>query len=93
MLWLGSGTLLLGNSGLSVGCHVMVRDMSLFKQSVYHETYDVSSTVLRRHNEVSRAKPAYKSREGRYSHAMRYQVARVGHLGLDHDRASSYHQC
>jgi hypothetical protein len=84
MLWLGSGTLLLGNSGLSVGCHVMVRDMSLFKQSVYHETYDVSSTVLRRHNEVSRAKPAYKSRD---------LVARVGHLGLDHDRASSYHQC
>jgi hypothetical protein len=84
MLWLGSGTLLLGNSGLSVGCHVMVRDMSLFKQSVYHETYDVSSTVLRGHNEVSRAKPAYKSRD---------LVTRVGHLTLGHDKASSYHQC
>jgi hypothetical protein len=67
--------------------------MSLFKQVVFHETYDVSSTVLRRHNEVSHAKPAYKSCEGRYSHAMRYLVTRVGHLTLGHDRASSYHQC
>jgi hypothetical protein len=41
-------------------------DISLFKQAVYHKTYDVSSMVLRRHNEVSRVKPAYKSREGRY---------------------------
>jgi hypothetical protein len=73
--------------------YVTVTYMSLFKQVVYHETYDVSSTVLKRHNEVSRAKPAYKSRESRYSQAMHYLIVRVGHHDLSHDRANSYHQC